>query len=183
MELIANTWFHSITIALLIKLWNYSLVVAILDLRFLPYFSIIFVYFVGVVRIFIRCFSGITPPQCVGHKCRCLVYDYGLIFEYFVKTWELMIKRNSQRAWHVQPGVMWWPGGSILGARYPPLKCIEMLTLISRKRCALEPTGAKIRRPMCSFMKFILRYLAKIGNSFRLDLVFYYVPTVENGHN
>jgi len=94
--------------------------------------------FASVARIF-RCFSGITPPLCVGHKFRWLVYYYvppdasirhteivgvgvrfGLIFKYYVKTRELMATGNSQRAMKFSAGgVTWWPGARFWGQHFP----------------------------------------------------------------
>jgi len=52
----------------------------------------IFVCFVGGTRIF-RCFSGITPPLCVGHKCRW----------WLTITYHQMHPSDTLRFWWVKP--------------------------------------------------------------------------------
>jgi len=49
---------------------------------------------------------------------------------------------------HFQPGVTWWPGGSILGAKFPPLKCMAIVSpRISETVRPIEPKGANSNRP------------------------------------
>jgi len=38
-----------------------------------------------------------------------------------------MATESSQRAMPFSAGFTWWPGGSILGAKFPPLKCMTKI--------------------------------------------------------
>jgi len=111
----------------------------------------------------------------------------GLIFKYFVMTWQLMATGSSQRVITFSAGVTRWPGGSNLEAKFPISEVYGNFNphISETVRAKVKRTNNSNRLQIWSLTRFISRGLVKTGSSLllRLDLVFFDVLTIWIGHN